>query len=85
MGLKMFKDKVTPSIGDLVRPRMITDMAGIVVEIKDNEDDVGSEFYKDAPRKIFVIQWMHGVAWARQSIRTEYQVHQLEIISKAKK
>ena len=85
MGLKMFKDKVTPSIGDLVRPRMITDMAGIVVEIKDNEDDVGSEFYKDAPRKIFVIQWMHGAAWARQSIRTEDQAHQLEIISKYKK
>ena len=83
MGLKIFKDKVTPSIGDLVRPRMISDMAGIVVEIKDNEEDVGSEYYKDAPRKIFVIQWMHGAAWARQSIRTEYQAHQLEVIYKA--
>ena len=38
MALKLFKDKITPSIGDLVRPRMISDMAGIVVEIKDNED-----------------------------------------------
>ena len=85
MALKMFKDKVTPSIGDLVRPRMIVDMTGIVVAIKDNEDDVGSEYYKDAPRKIFVIQWMHGAAWAKQSIRTEYQAHQLEILSKAKK
>ena len=75
MALKLFKDKITPSIGDLVRPRMISDMAG----------DVASEFYKDAPRKIFVIQWMHGAAWAKQSIRTEYQAHQLEIISKAKK
>ena len=83
MGLKMFKDKVVPGLGDLVRPRMISDMAGIVVEIKDNEEDVGSEYYKDAPRKIFVIQWMHGAAWARQSIRTEYQAHQLEVISKA--
>jgi hypothetical protein len=56
-----------------------------VVAIKDNEDDVGSEYYKDAPRKIFVIQWVHGHAWAKQSIRTEYQAHQLEVISKAKK
>jgi len=85
MALKMFKDKVVPGLGDLVRPRMISDMAGIVVEIKDNEDDVASEYYKDAPRKIFVIQWMHGAAWAKQSIRTEYQAHQLEILSKAKK
>ena len=85
MELKIFKDKVVPGLGDFVRPRMISDMAGIVVEIKDNEDDVASEFYKDAPRKIFVIQWMHGAAWAKQSIRTEYQAHQLEILSKAKK
>ena len=85
MALKMFKNKVAPSLGDLVRPRMITDITGIVVGIKDNEDDVESEFYKNAPRKIFVIQWMHGAAWAKQSIRTEYQAHQLEIISKAKK
>ena len=85
MALKIFKDKVVPGLGDLVRPRMISDMAGIVVEIKDNEDDVASEFYKDAPRKIFVIQWMPGAAWAKQSIRTEYQAHQLEILSKAKK
>ncbi len=85
MALKMFRDKATPAIGDLVRPRMISDMAGIVVDIKDSEDDAESEFYKNAPRKIFVIQWMHGAAWAKQSIRTEYQAHQLEIISKAKK
>ena len=84
MGLKMFKDKVTPSIGDLVRPRMITDMAGIVVEIKDNEDDVGSEFYKDAPRKIFVIQWIAQPNWQHSGrIKTEYFAHQLEIVSKA--
>ena len=85
MALKIFKDKVVPGLGDLVRPRMISDMAGIVVEIKDNEDDIAREYYKDAPRKIFVIQWMHGAAWAKQSIRTEYQAHQLEILSKAKK
>jgi len=85
MGLKMFKNKVTPSLGDLVRPRMITDITGIVVDIKDNEEDAESEYYKDSPRKIFVIQWMHGAAWAKQSIRTEYQAHQLEVLSKAKK
>ena len=59
MALKIFKDKVVPGLGDLVRPCMISVMAGIVVEIKDNEDDIASEYYKDAPRKIFVIQWMH--------------------------
>jgi hypothetical protein len=43
MALKIFKDKVVPGLGDLVRPRMISDMAGIVVEIKDNEDDVAKK------------------------------------------
>jgi len=85
MALKMFKDKIRPDVGDLVRPRMISDMAGIVVEVKDSEEDAESEYYKDSPRKIFVIQWMHGAAWAKQSIKTEYQAHQLEVISKAKK
>jgi len=85
MALKMFRDKVTPCLGDLVRPRMIDDMTGIVVDIKDSEQDEESEYYKAAPRKIFVIQWMHGAAWAKQSIKTEYQAHQLEVISKAKK
>tara|TARA_R100000008_G_scaffold84378_1_gene71625 strand:- start:2932 stop:3186 length:255 start_codon:yes stop_codon:yes gene_type:complete len=84
MALKMFKNKkVSPKLGDLVRPRMIADMTGIVVEIRDNEEDVESEYYKNEPRKIFVVRWMHGHAWAKQSIKTEYQAHQLEVISKA--
>jgi hypothetical protein len=86
MALKMFRDRPPPpKIGDLVRPRMIADMTGIVVDIRDNEEDAESEYYKNAPRKIFVIQWIHGHAWAKQSIKTEYQQHQLEVVSEAKK
>ena len=83
MALKMFRDKVVPRVGDLVRPRMIVDMTGIVVAIKDNENDAGSEFFKGSPRKIFIVRWISGHQWAKQSIRTEYQAHQLEVISKA--
>jgi hypothetical protein len=83
MALKMFKNKVAPSLGDLVRPRMITDITGIVVGIKDNEDDVESEFYKNAPRKIFVIQWIGKHTWAAEVVKREYFEHQLEVVSKA--
>tara|TARA_R100000008_G_C3563975_1_gene157976 strand:+ start:41 stop:313 length:273 start_codon:yes stop_codon:yes gene_type:complete len=83
MGLKMFKNKVTPSLGDLVRPRMITDITGIVVDIKDNEEDAESEYYKDSPRKIFVIQWIGKPVWASEVVKREYQAHQLEVLSKA--
>ena len=83
MALKMFKDKVVPSLGDLVRPRMITDITGIVVGIKDNEDDIQSEFYKSSPRKIFVIQWIGKPTWAAEVVKREYFEHQLEVVSKA--
>ena len=83
MGLKMFKNKVEPQIGDLVRPRMIVDLTGIVVSIKQNEDDKASEYYKGAPRKIFIVRWMSSPHWASTKVRTEYFAHQLEVISKA--
>ena len=83
MGLKIFKDKVAPKIGDLVRPRMIADLTGIVVSIKDNEQDTGSEYYKSTPRKIFDVRWMSNPHWARAKVKTEYFAHQLEVVSKA--
>jgi len=83
VALKMFKDKVVPRIGDLVRPRMITDITGIVVAIKNNESDASSEFYKSKPRKIFVIQWIGKPSWAAEVVKREYFEHQLEVVSKA--
>ena len=85
MALKIFKDKVVPNVGDLVSPRSLTgSFTGIVIKIKESEDDLQSQFFKDKPRKIFVVQW---IAQPRQSwrarIKTEYFAHQLEIVSKA--
>lgn len=83
MALKMFKDKVVPKIGDLVRPRMIADLTGIIISIKENEDDVGSAYYRGSRRKIFVVKWMSNPHWARAKVKTEYFAHQLEVVSKA--
>ena len=63
MALKMFKDKIVPRIGDLVRPSMLNNITGIVVAVKNNEDDISSEFYKNKPRKIFIVQWIGSPAW----------------------
>ena len=82
MALKIFKDKVVPNVGDLVSPRSLTgSFTGIVIKIKESEDDLQSQFFKGEPRKIFVIQWITQPRRAR--IKTEYFAHQLEIISKA--
>jgi|TARA_R110002110_G_scaffold27666_1_gene100282 hypothetical protein len=83
MALKMFKDKIVPRIGDLVRPRMITDITGIVVAIKNNEGDISSEFYKNKPRKIFIVRWIGSPSWAAVEVKKEYFEHQLEVVSKA--
>jgi len=85
MALKMFKDKVMPSIGDLVSPRSLTgSFTGIVIKIKESEDDLQSQFFKGKPRKIFVIQWIAQPNWQhRMRVKTEYFAHQLEIVSKA--
>ena len=85
MALKMFKDKVVPNVGDLVSPRSLTDsFTGIVIKIKESEDDLESQFFKGKPRKIFVIQWIAQPNWRHNArIKTEYFAHQLEIVSKA--
>jgi len=85
MALKMFKDKVVPNVGDLVSPRSLSgSFTGIVIKIKESEDDLQSQFFKGKPRKIFVIQWIAQPNWQyRGRIRTEYFAHQLEIVSKA--
>tara|TARA_R110002110_G_scaffold165_2_gene660 strand:- start:39 stop:290 length:252 start_codon:yes stop_codon:yes gene_type:complete len=83
MALKVFKDKVAPHIGDLVRPKTISDLTGIVIAIKENEDDVDSEYYKSKPRKIFIVRWISNPHWARAKIKTDYFSHQLEVVSKA--
>ena len=83
MALKVFKDKVAPHIGDLVRPKAISDLTGIVVEIRENEHDGGSEYYKGKPRKIFIVRWISSPHWAKVKIKTEYFAHQLEVVSKA--
>ena len=85
MALKMFKDKVVPNVGDLVSPRSLTgSFTGIVIKIKESEDDLESQFFKGKPRKIFVIQWITQPNWQHSDrIKTEYFEHQLEIISKA--
>jgi len=83
MALRMFRDKVVPRLGDLVRVRTVAGMSGIVVNVKDNEDDVSSEFFKGSPRKIFIVKWITGADWARAKIKTEFYEHQLEVISKA--
>ena len=84
MALKMFKDKVVPNVGDLVSPRSLTgSFTGIVIKIKESEDDLESQFFKGKPRKIFVIQWITQPHGFRSHVRTEYFEHQLEIISKA--
>mgnify|MGYP005826227099 FL=1 len=85
MALKMFKDKVVPNVGDLVSPRSLTgSFTGIVIKIKESEDDLQSQFFKGKPRKIFVIQWITQPNWQHsRRIKTEYFAHQLEIVSKA--
>ena len=85
MALKMFKDKVVPNVGDLVSPRSLTGkFTGIVIKIKESEDDLQSQFFKGKPRKIFVIQWItQPNRQHRVRIKTEYFEHQLEVISKA--
>jgi hypothetical protein len=83
MALRMFRDKVVPHLGDLVRVRTVAGMTGIVVNVKDNDDDVSSEFFKGSPRKIFIVKWITGADWARAKIKTEFFAHQLEIVSKA--
>jgi hypothetical protein len=86
MALKMFKkDNIVPNVGDLVSPRSLSGtFTGIVIKIKESEDDLQSQFFKGKPRKIFVIQWIAQPNWQhRGRIRTEYFAHQLEIVSKA--
>ena len=85
MALKIFKDKVAPNVGDLVSPGSLTgSFTGIVIKIKESEDDLQSQFFKGKPRKIFVIQWITQPNWQhRARIKTEYFAHQLEIVSKA--
>ena len=85
MALKMFKDKVVPNVGDLVSPRSLSgSFTGIVIKIKESEDDLQSQFFKGKPRKIFVIQWITQPSWPHPAhIKTEYFAHQLEVVSKA--
>ena len=83
MALRMFRDKVAPCLGDLVRVRTVADMTGIVVSVKDKEDDVSSEYFKGSPRKIFIVKWITGTDWAKAKIKTEFFEHQLEVVSKA--
>ena len=84
MALKIFKEKkVEPHLGDLVRPRMITDLVGIVVAVKDKEGDASSKYFESTPRKIFIVKWMSNPHWARAKVKTEYFAHQLEVVSKA--
>jgi|TARA_R110000824_G_scaffold16872_1_gene69314 hypothetical protein len=83
MALRMFRDKVVPCLGDLVRVRTVAGMTGIVVKVKDKDNDVSSEYFKGSPRKIFIIKWITGADWARAKIKTEFFEHQLEVISKA--
>ncbi len=85
MGLKMFKNKQEPRLGDLVRPRMVSGITGIVVSVKECEDDKSSKFYEESPRKIFIIKWVNtpAISWPKAKVKTEYFAHQLEVISKA--
>ena len=85
MALKIFKNKVVPNVGDLVSPRSLSGtFTGIVIKIKESEDDLQSQFFKGKPRKIFVIQWITQPNWQhRMRVKTEYFAHQLEIVSKA--